>query len=115
VLARVGNATQRRERNAPESENRGDWRESDTLPICVATTHQAMIAPECVDAFSRALADEIGDADPVVASLLLELVRRPGAQAHRSILLGNSRQWRELVQRAAATVSAAYVTESPPR
>lgn len=66
-----------------------------------------MISAVGIAQLSRALADEIGNADPVVAGLLLELVRRPGAQAHRSILLGNTREWRAVVQAAIDAVEAA--------
>lgn len=50
---------------------------------------------------AAALADEIGaTAEAGTAGLLHELVRRPGVQAHRSILLGHETGWIDLVWRA---------------
>lgn len=50
---------------------------------------------------ARALAYEIGATiEAGTAGLLLELVRRPGAQSHRSILLEHETGWRDLVWRA---------------
>lgn len=50
---------------------------------------------------ATALADEIGaTTQGGTAGLIHELVRRPGAQAHRSILLGHETGWLELVWRA---------------
>lgn len=60
-----------------------------------------MIDREQAQRLARALADEIGaTAEPVTAGLLHELVRRPGAQAHRSILLAHETGWHDLVWRA---------------
>lgn len=60
-----------------------------------------MITPTQAERLARALADEIGaTAEPGTAGLLLELVRHPGAQGHRSILLGHETGWLELVWRA---------------
>lgn len=61
----------------------------------------SVITVEEARRLARALADEIGcTAEPTTAGLLLELVRRPGAQGHRSILLGHETGWQDLVYRA---------------
>jgi hypothetical protein len=61
---------------------------------------------------ARALADEIGcTIEPGTAGLVEELVRRPGAQGHRSILLGHETGWLDLVWRALEVAELADVTE----
>jgi hypothetical protein len=60
-----------------------------------------VISLEDARRLAHALADEIGTtAEPGTAGLIEELVRRPGAQSHRSILLGHESGWLDLVWRA---------------
>lgn len=59
-----------------------------------------------------ALADEIGNTiRPGTAGLIEELVRRPGAQGHRSILLGHETGWLDLVWRALEVAELTDETE----
>lgn len=65
-----------------------------------------------VNRLADALAAEIATTiEPLTASLVVELVRRPGAQGHRSAVLGHEVGWRELVRRAA---DGCALIEDPP-
>jgi mannose/cellobiose epimerase-like protein (N-acyl-D-glucosamine 2-epimerase family) len=61
---------------------------------------------------ANALAEEIGHTiPPGTAGLVEELVRRPGVQGHRSILLGHETGWIDLVWRALEVAELADLTE----
>jgi hypothetical protein len=64
-------------------------------------SEQNMLSRGEVNRLADALAAEIATTtEPLTASLVAELVRRPGTQGHRSAVLGHDVGWRELVWRA---------------
>ncbi len=74
-----------------------------------------MITHEEAQILARTLADEIAlTIEQRTAELVEDLVRRPGAQSHRAVMLGRETGWRDLVWRAvesADLVSEDYAQE----